>query len=260
MQQQAIHVMRDFAIGAGLVLAVITAGGARAESADSSSGTKDPIFGSRTENSDGSVAVTVGRHLPAEWETKFGTDVQISAPGSHSASENLWQGAPSNKSSGALWGNMTMPGLAPYVWDKTSVEARVDSGMQQSKLGATLSRSIPIGQNFSLTLKNSYSIKHALAEPNPDESALPMMANPLPETTTTPAASWAQSQLIQLDITPSGTALSAGGGTSSTDEQWHNKLSVEQKLFGPLKVTTSVEDAGTAASKKSITAKFKHVW
>ena len=66
--------------------------------------------------------------------------------------------------------------------------------------------------------------------------------------------------MIRLDIKSYGTALSVGGGTSSTDEQWHNKLSVEQKLLGPLKVTTSVEDAGTTASKKSVTAKFKHVW
>jgi hypothetical protein len=35
---------------------------------------------------------------------------------------------------------------------------------------------------------------------------------------------------------------------------------VEQTLLGPLKLTTSVEDAGTSAVTKSISAKFKRVW
>ena len=46
----------------------------------------------------------------------------------------------------------------------------------------------------------------------------------------------------------------------NADDQWHQKLSVGQSVFDPLKVTTSVEDAGKAAGKKSISAGFKHVW
>ena len=51
-----------------------------------------------------------------------------------------------------------------------------------------------------------------------------------------------------------------GAASSVGDTQWHNKLSVEQTLLGPLKLTTSVEDAGTTAPKKSITAGFKRTW
>jgi hypothetical protein len=40
----------------------------------------------------------------------------------------------------------------------------------------------------------------------------------------------------------------------------HNTLSAEQKLFGPLHVTTSVSDLGEATVNKSITAGFKLHW
>jgi hypothetical protein len=67
-------------------------------------------------------------------------------------------------------------------------------------------------------------------------------------------------ETVRLNVDPFGTTISAGAGTSTADAQWHNKLSVEQTLLGPLKLTTSVENAGTAAAKKSITAGFKRVW
>ena len=51
-----------------------------------------------------------------------------------------------------------------------------------------------------------------------------------------------------------------GTATTSTDANWHNKLSAEQKLFGPLTVTGSVRDPGTADSDRSITAGFKARW
>ena len=65
---------------------------------------------------------------------------------------------------------------------------------------------------------------------------------------------------VRLSVDPFGTTLSAGAASSVGDTQWHNKLSIEQTLLGPLKLTTSVEDAGTAAPKKSITAGFKRTW
>jgi hypothetical protein len=67
-------------------------------------------------------------------------------------------------------------------------------------------------------------------------------------------------ETVRLNVSPSGTTFSAAAGSSTLDTQWHNKLSMEQTLVGPLKLTTSVEDAGTAASRKSITAGFKRVW
>jgi hypothetical protein len=56
-----------------------------------SAGEADPTFGSRTDRPDGSAALTIGRRLPTEWETKVGTDVSVAAPAG-TAAENLLRG------------------------------------------------------------------------------------------------------------------------------------------------------------------------
>jgi hypothetical protein len=210
-------------------------------------GDADPVFGNRTDKPDGSSSLTVGRRLPTPWETKVGADVGLAAPSGTTASDNLARGGVAqDRSSGAVWGNLTMPGLTmpglrPLGFDKTSVEARVDAGKDEGKLGATLSRSVPINRDLSVTLQNSYSVKQSLAG-------------------TAPAPAWGVNETVRLNVDPSGTTFSAGAGASTVDTQWHNKLSVEQTLVGPLKLTTSIEDAGTPTPKKSITAGFKRTW
>jgi len=256
------HLLRGLRAAAGLTLAVV-ASIAHADSNQPSS-SADASFGSRTEKPDGSVAMTMGRRLPTEWEAeaKVGTDVNLAGPLSSVPSDNFLHGVAPDRSTGAVWGNLTMPGPAPYLWDKTTIDARIDGAQDQGKLGATLSRSVPLGSDLSVTLLNSYSVARPLPDRQPAQVTIPLMASPapLPATPAEGTPTWQAGQSVRLDIDPSGTALSAGGSTSNSDELWHNKLSVEQKLFGPLKLTTSVEDAGTAASKKSISAGFKRVW
>jgi hypothetical protein len=222
-------------------------------------GDTDPTFGSRTDKPDGSSALTVGRRLPTPWETKVGADVSLAAPSGIAASDNLARGVAQDRSSGAVWGNLTMPGLRPLGFDKTSVEARVDAGKDEGKLGATLSRSVPINQELSVTLQNSYSVKQSLATtatvvPMPPTAGTPNTG------AAAPAPAWGVDETVRLNVDPSGTTFSAGAGASTVDTQWHNKLSMEQTLVGPLKLTTSIEDAGTTTPKKSITAGFKRTW
>ena len=226
-------------------------------------GDADPTFGSRTDKPDGSSALTVGRRLPTLWETKIGADVGLAAPSGMTASDNLIRGGTAqDRSSGAVWGNLTMPGLTmpglrPLGFDKTSVEARVDAGKDEGKLGATLSRSVPINRDLSVTLQNSYSVKQSLPSA---ATGMPPTANSPNTAGTAPAPAWGVDETVRLNVDPSGTTFSAGAGASTADTQWHNKLSMEQTLVGPLKLTTSIEDAGTITPKKSITAGFKRTW
>ena len=64
----------------------------------------------------------------------------------------------------------------------------------------------------------------------------------------------------KLDILPTGTTLAAALSSSSTDPVTHNTLSAEQKLFGPLNVTTAVTDVGQSSESKSISARVKLTW
>jgi len=243
---------------AGIALAASASAAAAGDSTPSARNA-DWTFGSRTDRPDGSAAMTVGRRLPTEWETKVGTDVSLAAPAGVAASENLMRGgAAADRSSGAVWGTLTMPGVRPLGFDKTSIEARVDAGKDEGKLGATLSRSVPINADLSVTLQNNYSLKQSLASSTATAPRMPLAANASAGAATTPA--FGLDQTVRLNVNPSGTTFSAAAGSSTLDTQWHSKLSVEQTLAGPLKVTTSLEDAGTAAAAKSITAGFKRVW
>jgi hypothetical protein len=243
---------------AGIALTVSASAAAAGEN-NPSAGNADWTFGNRTDKPDGSAAMTIGRRLPTEWETKVGTDVSLAAPAGAAVSENLLRGsATPDRSSGAVWGNLTMPGLRPLGFDKTSIDARLDAGKDEGKLGATLSRSVPINEDLSVTLQNSYSLKQSLASSTATALGVPLATNASVAAGMTPA--WGMDQTVRLNVNPSGTTFSAAAGSSTLDTQWHNKLSVEQTLVGPLKVTTSVEDAGTAAARKNISAGFKRVW
>jgi hypothetical protein len=48
--------------------------------------------------------------------------------------------------------------------------------------------------------------------------------------------------------------------SASNDPVTHNTLSAEQKLYGPLQVTTAVTDFGQTTSSKSIGAGFELHW
>src|SRR4051812_47119737 len=67
-----------------------------------------PTFGSRTDKPDGSSTMTIGRRLPTEWETKVGTDVSLAPQQSPALSENILNGTTSDRSTGSVWGNITM--------------------------------------------------------------------------------------------------------------------------------------------------------
>lgn len=220
----------------------------------------DPTFGSRTDKADGSSAMTFGRRLPTAWETKVGTDVSLAAPAGSAVSDNLLRGPAQDRSTGAVWGNLSVPVLRPLGFDKTSVEARLDAGKDEGKVDATMSRSMPLNEDVSVTLQNKYSVTRSLAGGTIATPGIPSAAIVPPATAPQSAPIWAADESVRFNVNPSGTTFAAGAVSSTADGQWHNKLSVEQTLVGPLKLTTSVENAGSSASNKSITAGFKRTW
>ena len=154
-----------------------------------------------------------------------------------------------------------MPGIRPLGFDKTAVEARIDGGKEQGKLGATLSRSVPLGRDLSVTWQNGYSVTQPLTETAPASPYMPLIGSVSPiGTITQPTQARVLEEALRFNLAPSGTTFVAGASSSSTEDHWRNKLSIEQRLTDSLKVTTSIEDAGSAESKKSITAGFKKVW
>ncbi len=149
--------------------------------------------------------------------------------------EQLLAGAVPDQSTGVAWATITAPGFeAPLGWDKTSIETRVDPSQEQGKLGTTLSRSVPLGDDVSLTLQNGVSMTRAL--PNAAGQA----------------HSWASSQALRFNILPTDTSVSLGADISSIDDKWLRTLSAEQKLFGgPFSVTGSVSETQPARFRRA---------
>ncbi len=215
------------------------------------SNSNEPTFGNRTEKPDGSVVLSVGRRIQAEWDTRFGVDASL-APESGPAAmaDRVLHGPAPNHSSGKVWGNVT--GEAPLFWDKTSVDARLDPGQEQGQVSATMSRTLSLGDNASITVQDKYSVTQSLLGSGTNQPALTAIPPG--------AAVWETDRSLRFNLAPTGTTLSAGVATVRGDTQWHNKISAEQQIGGPLSVTTTVTDPASPASSKSISARFKHTW
>jgi hypothetical protein len=242
MRRNVSSVSRLFAASA---LAALTAAVSPSALAHDAPAPKDSsTFGTRTELPDGSTVVTVGRSLPTEWDTRLGFDANL-APMKPSVLPAFQD---KRDSTGAVWGSMTGPSVAPLIYDKTEIGARLDQNDDNGRIAATLSRTVPLGDGVSVTLRDQYAVTQSL---NAAHSSNPNAGT---------AAAWSIDRSVRLSLGATGTTLSAGTATTSEDGEWHNRLSAEQQIVGPLTVSTSVTDPGSGSSIKSITAGFKHTW
>lgn len=202
---------------------------------------------STNANANGSSAVTVKQSVSSFWDTRIGADMTV-AKEPTTMSELLAQKAANGgnlpQSSGSAWAAATAPGAGP-VWDKTAVEARVDPGAEQSKLGASLIKSVPLSSDYSLTLQNGYSVNQQ------GTTALPGVGGHI---------NYETDQSAKVTITDTGTSISAGQTMSTTDDKWLRKVGAEQKLFDNVTISGSVGETSQGAINKSLTAGFKKSW
>jgi hypothetical protein len=183
--------------------------------------------------------------VASPWDSKVGIDYRKpSIPATNFQPEQLTAGAIPDQSTGVAWATITSPGLASALgWDQTAIETRVDPAQEQSQFGTRLSRSVPVGEDVSVTLENGVSVTRSV--PNAGAQS----------------HGWARSQALRFNVLPTDTTLSIGADISSTDDKWLRTFSAEQKLFGsPFSVTGSVSETPTGDMSKSLKAGFKRTW
>jgi hypothetical protein len=216
-------------------------------------GTSDKGFDvTRTEKADGSSTVVVKQPLQTEWSNSVGADLGPSNSNGGRAFDHPLPTARDGSSSGAAWASLGVPNIG-------SVDARVDPSNEQGKVGTTIKQSIPFGGRFAVTLQDTYSVTETLGQPSAGPNDIPLMALPSTSTPLTPQV-FGNEKAVKFNVLPTGTTLGAGVATASNDPVTHHTFSAEQKLYGPLQVTTAVTDFGQATSSKSITAGFKLHW
>jgi hypothetical protein len=206
---------------------------------------------SSKDRPDGSAALTVKQPLSPFWDARVGADMTVlHQPQTLTSADLVRQklsidGQPS-QSSGSAWAAITAPGVAS-IWDQTAIEARVDPSQEQSKLGTSLSKSLPLGEQYSLTLQNGYNvIQQGLA--------------PVPGIGGHATRNYEVDRSAKLSIADTGTSLIAGESLSSTDDKWLRRIGAEQKLFGGVTLNGSIGETALGASNKSLTAGFKRSW
>lgn len=199
----------------------------------------------------GASSVSVKQSISPFLDTRVGADMTVvNQPAGATSADLLRQkispnAAPEN-SSGSAWAAITAPGVGS-LWDKTSVEARVDPGSEQGRLGTHISKSVPLSDAYSLTLQNRYDvIQQGLV--------------PVPGVPAHPSRNTETDQSARLAIGDTGTSFIAGRTLSSSDDKWLGKVGAEQKLFEGVTVSGSIGETSTGATNKSISAGFKRSW
>jgi hypothetical protein len=211
-------------------------------------GANDDLTWSSRDQPNGS-AVSVKQSISTFADAKVGADMTLvrqPATLSELLSEKALNGGNEPQSSGTAWATISAGGVGS-LWDKTAVEARLDPSQDQSKLGTSLSKSLDLGEQYSFTLQNGFN----LIQPG---------VVPVPGLPGHPARNFETGQSAKLNMTDSGTSLSAGQSLSSTDDKWLRKIGAEQKLFGGLSISGSISETPLGASNKSISAGFRQSW
>ena len=212
-------------------------------------GTAAEMSWSSNSKPNGAAGVSVKQPLSPFWDTRIGADMTVTRQPttmSELLSEKATNGGNEPQSGGSAWAAITAPGVGS-IWDKTAVEARVDPGQEQSKLGTSLSKSLPLGEQYSLTLQNGYNV-------------IQQGVVPVPGIAAHPSRNYQTEQSAKLSITDTGTSLVAGQTLSTTDDKWLRKIGAEQKLFDGVSVSATVGETPQGVTNKSLTAGFKHSW
>ena len=195
------------------------------------------------------AAVSVKQPLSPFWDTRIGADMTVTRQPqtmSELLSEKVANGGNQPQSSGTAWAAVSAPGVGA-IWDKTAIEARVDPSQDQSKLGTSLSKSLPLSEQYSLTLQNGYNVIQQGIVPVPGIAARPLRT-------------YGTEQSAKLSIADTGTSVSAGQTLSSTDDKWLRKVGAEQKLFDGVSISGSIGETPLGVINKSLTAGFKRSW
>src|SRR5216684_3503199 len=206
---------------------------------------------SSKDKPNGSAALSVKQPVSPFLDARVGADMTVVNQSQTLTSSDLLRqkfstDAPPSQSTGTAWAAITAPGVAS-IWDKTAVEARVDPSQEQSKLGTSLSKSLPLNEQYSLTLQNGYNV-------------IRQGVVPVPGIPGRPVRNYETDQSARLSIIDTGTSFIAGQTLSSADDRRLHKIGAEQQLFGDVSISGSIGETAQGTSSKSLTAGFKRSW
>ena len=211
----------------------------------------DSMNWSSRDKPNGSSDVSVRQTVSPFWDTRVGADMSVARePTTLSellADKSAGPGNP-QQSSGSAWAAITAPGAGP-IWDKTAVEARFDPTLDQSKLGTSISKQVPLTDQTTLTLRNGANVTQQGT-----------VTGPGPGPVARPTRNYDTEQAAKLSVTDTGTSVTAGERLSTSDDKWLRKIGAEQQLGDGVTISGSVGETPQGPISKSISAGYKRSW
>jgi len=198
----------------------------------------------------GSSAVSVKQSVSPFWDARVGADMTVTrepATMSELLAEKTANGGSLPQSGGSAWAAVSAPGAGSY-WDKTAVEARINPNTDQSKLGTSINKQVPLGDQTALTLSGGANVTQQGS------------AVPLPGYSVRTTRTYDTEQSAKVELTDTGTSFTAGQTLSTSDDKWLRKVGAEQRLFGGVTVSGSIGETAQGTTNKSVTAGFKKSW
>jgi hypothetical protein len=197
----------------------------------------------------GASAVSVRESVSPFWDARVGADMTVTrepATMSELLAEKSANGGNLPQSGGSAWAAVTAPGAGP-VWDKTAVEARVDLNTDQGKVGTSISKQVPLNDQASISLSNGYNMTQ-------------QGMVPVPGVVAHPERTYDTDQSAKVELTETGTSVTAGQTLSTSDDKWLRKVGAEQKLFGGVTISGSIGETAQGTTNKSVSAGYKKSW
>ena len=133
------------------------------------------------------------------------------------------------------------------VITNTPVLATLARLKDQGKLGTSLSKSLPLSEQYSLNLQNGYNV-------------IQQGVVPVTGIGGHPARNYQVDRSAKLSIADTGTSLIAGQTLSSTDDKWLGRIGAEQKLFEGVSISGSIGETALGTTSKSLSAGYKRSW
>ena len=212
--------------------------------------TNNDMSWKRDDKPDGSSALTVKQPLVPFWDTRIGADMSVVSQMPTTSNEVFQQKlAHDNQvahSSGSAWAAMTAPGLG-FLWDKTSIEARMDPSQDQSKFGTSLEKTLPLAGDTALTLQNGYRVTQ--------QNLTPFVGTP-----ERISRNYEVDQSAKVSLNTTGTSFLAGQTLSTAEEKWLRKVGAEQKILGGVSITGTIAQTPEGVADRSLKAGYKYSW
>ena len=163
-------------------------------------------------------------------------------------SEKVANGGTAPQSSGTAWAAITAPGVGIDLGQDGGGSRASIPGQEQSKLGTSLSKSVPLSDQYSLTLQNGYNL-------------IQQGIVPVPGIVSHPARNYETDQSAKLSIADTGTSFIAGQTLSTSGRQMAAQGRRRAKTVRRRhRLGLDRRDAAPGAANKSFSAGFKRSW